>query len=96
GDFRIDGTDLRTVLPIHIEDAVLGSEATVRTLTGPVNVTVPAWSGSDRILRLEGRGLPDVSGKNGDLLVELRIVLGEKPDTRMTDLMRARRNGLFL
>lgn len=94
--FRPDGIDLRTTLPVNIQDAVLGCETTVETLTGPVKVTVPAWSGSDHVIRLEGHGLPSADGKRGDLLVELRLMLWEKPDEKVTDLMRSLRNGLYL
>ncbi|MCW0000409.1 DnaJ domain-containing protein [Pararhizobium sp. YC-54] len=96
GRFRTDGTDLRTTLPVNIQDAVLGCETTVETLTGPVSVTVPAWSGSDHVIRVAGHGLPTAEGKRGDLLVELRLMLWEKPDEKVTDLMRSLRNGLFL
>lgn len=96
GAFRADGIDLRTTLPVNIQDAVLGCETTVETLTGPVKVTVPAWSGSDHVIRLEGHGLPSADGKRGDLLVELRLMLWEKPDEKVTDLMRSLRNGLYL
>lgn len=96
GAFRPDGIDLRTTLPVNIQDAVLGCETTVETLTGPVKVTVPAWSGSDHVIRLEGHGLPSADGKRGDLLVELRLMLWEKPDEKVTDLMRSLRNGLYL
>jgi DnaJ-class molecular chaperone len=68
----------------------------VETLTGPVSVTIPAWSGSDHVIRLEGHGLPTADGKRGDLLVELRLMLWEKPDEKVTDLMRSLRSGLFL
>ncbi|MBP1859557.1 DnaJ C-terminal domain-containing protein [Rhizobium herbae] len=96
GPFRTDGTDLRTTLAVNIQDAVLGCETKVETLTGPVTVTIPAWSGSDHVIRLEGHGLPTADGKRGDLLVELRLMLWEKPDEKVTDLMRSLRNGLFL
>lgn len=96
GAFRPDGIDLRTTLPVNIQDAVLGCETTVETLTGPARVTVPAWSGSDHVIRLEGHGLPSADGKRGDLLVELRLMLWEKPDEKVTDLMRSLRNGLYL
>lgn len=96
GRFRTDGTDLRTTLPVNIQDAVLGCETVVETLTGPVSVTVPAWSGSDHVIRVAGHGLPTAEGKRGDLLVELRLMLWEKPDEKVTDLMRSLRNGLFL
>ncbi|HTO32929.1 MAG TPA: DnaJ C-terminal domain-containing protein [Pararhizobium sp.] len=96
GDFRTDGTDLRTTLAVNIQDAVLGCEAKVKTLTGTVAVTVPPWSGSDHVIRLAGHGLPTADGKRGDLLIELRLMLWDKPDEKVTDLMRSLRNGLFL
>ena len=96
GVFRTEGCDLRTTLAVNIQDAVLGCETSVRTLTGPASVTIPPWSGSDHVIRLEGHGLPTAEGKRGDLLVELRLMLWEKPDEKVTDLMRSLRNGLFL
>jgi len=96
GRFRTDGTDLRTTLPVNIQDAILGCEMPVETLTGPVNVTIPPWSGSDHVIRLDGHGLPAAEGGRGSLLVELRLMLWEKPDEKVTDLMRSLRNGLFL
>lgn len=96
GRFTLDGSDVRTILPITIENAVLGCEATVEGLNGPVKLTVPAWSGSDQIVRIPGEGLPDGNGGKGDLVVELRLMLWEKPDDKVTDLMRSMREGLFL
>ncbi len=96
GRFTLDGSDVRTILPITIENAVLGCETTVEGLNGPVRITVPAWSGSDQVVRISGEGLPDGNGGKGDLIVELRLMLWEKPDDKVTDLMRSMREGLFL
>ncbi|MGG6896587.1 MULTISPECIES: DnaJ domain-containing protein [Rhizobium] len=94
--FTLDGHNVRTTLPVTIENAVLGCETTVEGLNGQVRLTVPAWSGSDQIVRIPGEGLPDGSGGKGDLVVELRLMLWEKPDDKITDLMRSMREGLFL
>ncbi|KQV68173.1 DnaJ C-terminal domain-containing protein [Rhizobium sp. Root1220] len=94
--FTVDGFDLHTVLPVTIENAVLGTEARIDAPTGPLNVTVPAWSGSDKTIRIESQGLPNGAGGKGDLVVELRIMLWEKPDDKVMDLMRSMKNGLFL
>lgn len=94
--FRTEGYDIHTVLPITLEDAVLGCEATVETPTGPVQVTIPPWSGSDQVIRIDDLGLVDTEGKRGVLAVELRVLLWEKPDEKVTDLMRLMRHGLFL
>lgn len=96
GRFRTDGHDLRTTLPVNIQDAVLGCEASVETLTGTVAITIPPWSSSDHVIRLEGHGLPTADGKRGDIVVELRLMLWETPDEKVTDLMRSLRNGFVL
>jgi DnaJ-class molecular chaperone len=95
-DFTVDGFDLHTVLPLTIENAVLGTDQRIDGPNGPLTVTVPAWSGSDKSIRFEGQGLPNADGGKGDLVVELRIILWEKPDDKVTDLMRIMKNGLFL
>jgi DnaJ-class molecular chaperone len=95
-DFTVDGFDLHTVLPVTIENAVLGTDARIDGPNGPLTVTVPAWSGSDKSIRFAGQGLPNGEGGKGDLVVELRIILWEKPDDKVTDLMRIMKNGLFL
>ncbi|MDR6664119.1 DnaJ C-terminal domain-containing protein [Rhizobium sp. 1399] len=94
--FTVDGFDVHAVLPLNIENAVLGTEARVDGPQGPLNVTIPAWSGSDKTIRIPDQGLPNDSGGKGDLVVELRIMLWEKPDAKVTDLMRSMREGLFL
>ncbi|MBB3408684.1 DnaJ-class molecular chaperone [Rhizobium sp. BK316] len=94
--FTVDGFDVHAVLPLNIENAVLGTEARIDGPQGPLNVTVPAWSGSDKTIRIPDQGLPNDSGGKGDLVVELRIMLWEKPDDKVTDLMRSMREGLFL
>ncbi len=94
--FRTEGYDIHTVLPITLEDAVLGCETSVETPTGSVQVTIPPWSGSDQIVRIDDLGLTDAEGKRGVLAVELRVLLWEKPDEKVTDLMRLMRHGLFL
>jgi DnaJ-class molecular chaperone len=94
--FRVSGHDIHTALPVTLEDAVLGCTAQVETPTGPVYVDVPAWSGSDQVIRVPGLGLLDGKGGRGDLVAEVRILLWEKPDAKVTDLMRSMREGLYL
>ncbi len=85
--FRVDGADLRLDLPITLYEAVLGGKVTVPTLTGAVELGVPAGSNGGRTLRLRGKGLPKAGGA-GDLLVTLRVVLPESNDADLQALMR--------
>ncbi|WFU11163.1 DnaJ domain-containing protein [Rhizobium sp. CB3090] len=94
--FTLNGLDVHTTLPVTIENAVLGYETMVEGLNGPVKLTVPPWSGSDQVIRISDQGLPDGHGGKGNLVVELRLMLWEKPDDKVTDLMRSMREGLFL
>jgi DnaJ-class molecular chaperone len=94
--FRVEGLDLSTTLSIALHDAVLGGVAKVTTLTGVLPVTVPPWSGPDRQIRLKGQGLPTTDGGRGDLLVELSLTLGDRPDPKLVDLLRSQREGLVL
>lgn len=96
GAFRTRGLDLLTTLPIDLQGAVLGCEERLETPVGPATVVVPAWSGSDKIIRLAGQGLPGTYGTHGDLLVELRLILKDTPDDKVTDLMKSQRDGLYL
>lgn len=94
--FEVEGFDIHTVLPVSLENAVLGCDSTVEAPEGPVAITIPPWSDSNRSIRIEGKGLPQTADKRGDLVVELRLTLWDKPDDKVTDLMRLMREGLYI
>ena len=75
---------------------MLGCETTVETPDGPIRIRVPEWSGSNRTVKIEGRGLPRGGGRRGNLIVEIRVMLWDHPDQKVIDLMRSLREGLFL
>jgi DnaJ-class molecular chaperone len=89
--YRVEGRDLHADQPVPLADAVLGAKVAVDTPTGRVAVNVPAWSSSDKILRLKGRGLPLKAGGHGDLYVHVRLMLPEGGDSELEALMRARK-----
>src|SRR5690625_1518452 len=70
--------DLRVSIPITFEEATLGGEVQVPTLTGdPVRVKIPAGTPSGRTLRVRGRGV--TAGKStGDLLVTVQIAVPQR------------------
>ncbi|TIL65139.1 MAG: J domain-containing protein, partial [Mesorhizobium sp.] len=89
---RVEGRDLHADLSVAMADAVLGAKVAVETPTGRLAVNVPAWSSSDKVLRLKGRGLPEKTGGHGDLYVHVRLMLPEGGDSELEALMR-RQNG---
>lgn len=88
--FKIDGRDIRLDLPLAVYEAVLGAKVEVPTPAGTaVELTIPPDSSSGRTMRLRGKGLPENGGKpQGDLLVTLKIVLPETPDSELEAAMR--------
>lgn len=89
--YRIEGRDLHADLEVALADAVLGAKVPVDTPTGRLAVNVPAWSSSDKVLRLKGRGLPEKTGGHGDLYAHVRIMLPEGGDSELEALMRGRK-----
>ncbi|EFM56468.1 DnaJ C-terminal domain-containing protein [Brucella inopinata] len=89
--FRLEGRDIHVDLPVSIDDAVLGGKQEVETLDGRISVKIPAWSSSDRVLRLKEKGLPLKAGGRGDLYVHVRIMLPEGGDKELEDFLQKRR-----
>jgi curved DNA-binding protein len=57
---------------------VLGAEISVPTLSGRVNIKIPPGTQSGQKLRVRGRGLPQRTGGNGDLIVVARVEVPAK------------------
>jgi DnaJ-class molecular chaperone len=85
--FMRDGDDIRVELPVSLGEAVQGANVPVPTPTGPVNMTVPKWSNTGRVLRLRGRGVPRPDGTRGDEYVTLKVMLPDKPDPELEKLV---------
>ena len=61
-------------LPITVSQATLGDDVQVPTLVGRVKMHVPEGTQSGHLLRLRGKGIPDVDGRGvGDQLVQVAV-----------------------
>ena len=79
--YRVEDRNLITELPITPWEAALGGEAIAETLAGEIKLRLPPGSSSGRRIRLHGKGLPGgASGTDGDLFLELKIVVPEVLD----------------
>jgi len=69
-----DGNDLLYFLYISFPQAALGSTVEVPTVDGHVKIKIEPGTQPGKILRLRGKGLPEVNGYGkGDLLVTINI-----------------------
>jgi DnaJ-class molecular chaperone len=90
--FKREGLNLRLELPVALYEAVLGGKVRVPTLDGAVELAIPAGTSSGRTMRVKGKGLPGKDGP-GDLYATVRIVLPDRPDPELDELMKKWRAG---
>ncbi|MBO7134480.1 MAG: molecular chaperone DnaJ [Bacteroidales bacterium] len=91
-DLKRDGIDLVYNLYIGIPDAILGCSAEIPTIGGKVKIKVEPGTQSGKVLRLKGKGLPDISSYgHGDLLVRINVFIPNdvtKEDKKLLEQMR--------
>jgi len=74
--FERHGADLSVDLPVSFVTLALGGKVQVPTLEqGESTLDVPAGTPSGKVMRLRGKGLPELRGGRGDLLVHLHVVV---------------------
>src|ERR1700751_2436406 len=85
-DFSVEGSDLIHEVKIEPWQAVLGTDLVVPTLEGNVRLKIPPGTQGGQRFRLRERGLPGVSGKRGDLYVDVQIQVPKKLTEREREL----------
>jgi molecular chaperone DnaJ len=71
-----DGVDLLHNLTITIPTALLGGTAEVPTVDGKAKITVEPGTQAGKVLRLKGKGLPEINGYGtGDILVVIDVAV---------------------
>jgi len=86
--FAAKGRDLYTPLPVIDDQAALGDEVTIQSLTGgQLQLRIPAASQAGKVFRLKGKGLPALKdGLPGDLYATLEIRIPEPITPALHDL----------
>lgn len=78
-NLKREGNDLIYNLQLSITDAVFGNTVEVPTIEGKAKVKVEKGTGAGKILRLRGKGLPDINGYGtGDILAVTDIYIPTK------------------
>jgi len=77
-DFEVEEHNLIYEADLAPWEAVLGSNISVPTLHGHVNIKIPPGTQSGQKLRVRGRGLPQRGPDHGDLIVVTRIAVPER------------------
>ena len=100
--FRRQGNDLYVEVEAPLDDAVLGGELTVPTLTGRLALTIPKGTQNGRRFRLAGQGMPVLSNtsknpksdvdRRGDLFATLKVKLPSEFTDEEIDLFQMLRD----
>lgn len=78
-EFQRDENDLIYSLFISVAQAAVGASVEVPLVEGKAKIKIDPGTQSGRILRLRGKGLPDVNGYgHGDLLVHVNVWIPKK------------------
>jgi curved DNA-binding protein len=82
--FDVEGHNLIITLPIAPWEAALGGKVTLPTLSGKIQLTIPANSQSGQRLRVKGKGLPSKQ-LQGDLYAVLKVVMPTSSNESIKD-----------
>ncbi len=87
--FERHGDDIHTVVPITVSEAALGAKIEIPTLDGRSVLKIPPGTQSGQRFRLREKGAPSVrTGRRGDHIVEVRLMLPKVMDERQKELLR--------
>jgi molecular chaperone DnaJ len=87
--FKRDGDTLVCQVPITFSQAALGGEIEVPTLDGPMTYSLKAGIQSHEVVRIPGKGMPNVRSKRrGDLLVMAIVETPRNLGKRQEELLR--------
>lgn len=93
GELQRDGNDLIYTLFVSMPDLVLGTAAEIPSADGKVRIKIEPGTQSGAILRVRGKGVPDINGYGrGDLLVFIQAWTPTKLDRNEKEVFEKLRN----
>lgn len=86
--FKRDGADIHTEVPLNLSQAVLGTSIEIPSLTGEVEVKIPAGTQPDTSLVMRNRGVQKLNqnGK-GNHYIKLKVNVPSELTPRQVELM---------
>jgi molecular chaperone DnaJ len=86
--FQRAGQDIHSKVRINYPHATLGTRVKVDTLWGKETVNIPAGTQPGTVIRMRGKGMPNLNGRKGDHFVEVQVIVP-------TQLSAAQRSALL-
>ena len=74
-----DGVNLLYDLYLNFVDATLGTSVEIATISGKVKIKIEPGTQSGKVLRLKGKGIPNIQGYGtGDFLIYVNVWTPQK------------------
>ena len=88
-----EGDNLHYDLYVSLPDAILGASVEIETVSGKVRLKIESGVQSGKILRLRGKGIPNINGySKGDLLVHVNVWTPKTLNKEQKSFFEAMRN----
>lgn len=87
--FRREGDDVLLTVPVAVHEAALGAKIDVPAPDGQARLRVPPGTQTGQRFRIRERGITSPhTGRRGDLVIEVKLVLPKLLDERSKELLR--------
>ncbi len=86
-EYRRRGDDLEKPIDVDFVDAILGSTYKVNLLRGDREIRIPAGTQPDDTIRVDGEGIPKRNGKNGDIILRVKVKLPKKINKKQREIL---------
>lgn len=87
--FERSSDELLCEVPVPFEIAALGGEVEVPTIDGFAKIKIAAGTETGKILRLKGKGMPNIEGySRGDLHVQIKIEVPSKLSSEQKKMLK--------
>ena len=93
GGLQRDGNDLVYTLNLSIPDAILGCSVEIPYIDSKLKIKVDPGTQPGKILKLRGKGIPDVNGYGtGDYLIYVQVYVPKRLDRKEKEIVESWRN----
>ncbi len=87
--FKRQGDNIYLKLPVTFSEAALGAKIKIPTIYGSSTVKIPPQTQCGQKIRVRGKGVKSrLTGKNGDMFLEIEIKTPSIVDTRVREIMK--------
>ena len=93
GELQREGNDLVYTLNLSIPDAILGCSVEIPYIDSKLKIKVDPGTQPGKILKLRGKGIPEVNGYGcGDYLIYVQVYIPKRLDRKEKEIVEGWRN----